>query len=153
PHLLRCSIDPELQAELVVTRRWREGRHMGLHVLVEQPVRRSFTLLSSLAGDHQAGNAMMALAAALCLGIELPAVRTIHLPPLAALLITVGPMAARVVMGALAGDHPPAHSTNVPDNATAAQLLATTLRPGDAIFVKGSRGARLEEIIAALASS
>lgn len=39
-----------------------------------------------------------------------------------------------------------------PDNNTAIELVRRMLQPGDVILIKGSRGARMEEIVAALAT-
>jgi UDP-N-acetylmuramoyl-tripeptide--D-alanyl-D-alanine ligase len=63
------------------------------------------------------------------------------------LLVAVGPLAARMRDGFGAESHA------VPDAASAAELLAGLLRPGDAVLVKGSRGVGLELVAETLGSS
>ena len=60
------------------------------------------------------------------------------------LLVAVGPLAK----GIAAGYGPEAHLFATNEEATA--FLQETLRPGDAVLVKGSRGMRTDEIVAAL---
>ena len=60
------------------------------------------------------------------------------------LLVAVGPLAK----GIAAGYGPEAHWFATNEEATA--FLQEALRPGDAVLVKGSRGMRTDEIVAAL---
>ncbi|OGG52195.1 MAG: hypothetical protein A3F84_03800 [Candidatus Handelsmanbacteria bacterium RIFCSPLOWO2_12_FULL_64_10] len=63
------------------------------------------------------------------------------------LLFVTGPLAAEIVKGAAAlGDR----ARHFPDRADLIRALNETLRPGDALLVKGSRGMRMEEVIAGL---
>ena len=63
------------------------------------------------------------------------------------LLVTVGPRAAAIT------DRFPGAAQSVPDATQAATLVASLLRPGDAILVKGSRGVGLELVCRALGGS
>ncbi|MSS70055.1 MAG: UDP-N-acetylmuramoyl-tripeptide--D-alanyl-D-alanine ligase [Candidatus Latescibacteria bacterium] len=63
------------------------------------------------------------------------------------LLFATGPLAAEIVKGAAGlGDR----AQHFPDRAHLIQALNETLRPGDVLLVKGSRGMRMEEILSGL---
>jgi UDP-N-acetylmuramoyl-tripeptide--D-alanyl-D-alanine ligase len=63
-------------------------------------------------------------------------------------LVTVGPRAEALGEGVRGGSAIDVHS--VASASDAAALLATVLRPGDTVLVKGSRGMRLEHVAQAL---
>jgi UDP-N-acetylmuramoyl-tripeptide--D-alanyl-D-alanine ligase len=63
------------------------------------------------------------------------------------LLFATGPLAAEIVRGAARmGDR----ARHFPDRADLIRTLKKTLRPGDILLVKGSRGMRMEEIVEGL---
>ncbi len=68
----------------------------------------------------------------------------------AALLVAVGARAADVVAGARAGGLPGAACLACDTQAQAEDCLREALRPGDVVLFKGSRGARIEALIARL---
>ncbi len=65
-------------------------------------------------------------------------------------LVVVGAGAAGIADGARAAGLPAAAIHRAPDRAAAVALLATLLRPGDAVLVKASNGAALWTIVEAL---
>jgi UDP-N-acetylmuramoyl-tripeptide--D-alanyl-D-alanine ligase len=66
------------------------------------------------------------------------------------LLITVGDLAHLIAVSALEAGMNPERVTRLPDDQAAIRLLQGLLRPGDVVLVKGSRGFRLDRIVAAL---
>jgi UDP-N-acetylmuramoyl-tripeptide--D-alanyl-D-alanine ligase len=66
------------------------------------------------------------------------------------LLLAVGAFAPLVADGAAAAGQAEAALATAPDVAGAARVLAGWLRPGDLVLLKGSRGVRLEGLLAAL---
>jgi UDP-N-acetylmuramoyl-tripeptide--D-alanyl-D-alanine ligase len=62
-------------------------------------------------------------------------------------LITVGDLAVGIADGALGSGMDPARVHNCSSNQEALSLLRVVLREGDTVLVKGSRGARMEEIV------
>jgi UDP-N-acetylmuramoyl-tripeptide--D-alanyl-D-alanine ligase len=67
-----------------------------------------------------------------------------------ALLCAVGNHAADTIGGAIAAGLAPDRACAVATNSEAAVLVAGAWRLGDAVLVKGSRGARMEEVVADL---
>ncbi len=68
-------------------------------------------------------------------------------------LIVVGEGAASILLGARAAGMDPALATAVPDREAALALLVAELREGDAVLVKGSRGAALDLLVDALVAA
>ena len=68
-------------------------------------------------------------------------------------LIAIGVDAEAMRAGALDGGMDPAMATVVDSHAAAAARVRELVKPGDAVLVKGSRGARMEEVIAHLRGS
>ncbi len=64
-----------------------------------------------------------------------------------ALLLAVGAFAAQTAAGAREAGLPAAAIATAPDAIAAAALLASWLRPGDLLLLKGSRGVRLERVL------
>jgi UDP-N-acetylmuramoyl-tripeptide--D-alanyl-D-alanine ligase len=69
----------------------------------------------------------------------------------AALLVAVGPLSKLAAESARAAGMPEVR--HFPDSAAAAAWLASALRPGDLVLVKGSRGVAMERIVEAIRSS
>lgn len=65
-------------------------------------------------------------------------------------LVVVGRLAAMIGEGAREGGLPAARLHGAPDSASAVDVVAGLLKPGDVLLVKGSRGVRMELIVAAL---
>lgn len=65
-------------------------------------------------------------------------------------LITVGKLANEIALGATLSDRPPAEIICLNTNAEAQIHLKKIILPGDVVLVKGSRGMKLEEIVAGL---
>ncbi|HDN80721.1 MAG TPA: UDP-N-acetylmuramoyl-tripeptide--D-alanyl-D-alanine ligase, partial [Chloroflexi bacterium] len=68
----------------------------------------------------------------------------------ASLLITVGPRARIIGEEALACGMPPENVYIFDSKQEAIRLLKELLEPGDVVLVKGSRGMRMEEVVAAI---
>lgn len=66
------------------------------------------------------------------------------------LLVAVGDLARWIAAGAASGGMPEDRISWYGSNAEAAETLQRTIKPGDTVLVKGSRGMRMEEIVAAL---
>ena len=69
------------------------------------------------------------------------------------LLITVGPLGQIIGLEARDAGMPAAAVQHVETNAEAVTLLRTLSQPGDIILVKGSRGTKMDQIVADLANS
>ena len=67
-----------------------------------------------------------------------------------ALLVIMGPEAAAVRAGALEAGMAPEAALIVTSHEDAAREVRQRVRPGDAVLIKGSRGARMEEVLARL---
>jgi UDP-N-acetylmuramoyl-tripeptide--D-alanyl-D-alanine ligase len=65
-------------------------------------------------------------------------------------LVVVGEAARAIADSALAAGMAPASIQVVPDRASAQITLRDTLRPGDVVLVKASRGAELDQLVASL---
>ncbi len=65
-------------------------------------------------------------------------------------LITVGPRAQLIAAEAIARGMPAAAVHSVGNNQEAIATLTKLLEPGDTVLIKGSRGMKMEEIVAAL---
>ncbi len=64
------------------------------------------------------------------------------------LFVAVGPLSARAASAARAAGAPEVR--HFPDAAEAASYVATAVRPGDLVLVKGSRGMKMERVVQAL---
>ena len=73
-----------------------------------------------------------------------------HVAKTADLLVAVGERAAHYVEGALEQGFPGKSVHAVPDGNAALALLADLIGHGDALLVKGSRGMKMEEVVAGL---
>jgi UDP-N-acetylmuramoyl-tripeptide--D-alanyl-D-alanine ligase len=69
------------------------------------------------------------------------------------LLVTVGERGRLIGNSAIGAGMAPERVTQVTDNAAAISYLRESIRPGDVVLIKGSRGAAMEEIVAALAQA
>jgi UDP-N-acetylmuramoyl-tripeptide--D-alanyl-D-alanine ligase len=65
-------------------------------------------------------------------------------------LIGVRGHALDFINGAIAGGQPDEHTRFFENSDQAAEFLSTFIRPGDLLLVKGSRGVKMEKIVAAL---
>jgi UDP-N-acetylmuramoyl-tripeptide--D-alanyl-D-alanine ligase len=68
----------------------------------------------------------------------------------AQLLVTVGPQARLIAEAALAAGLPAAQVLSVDSNEQAIDTILPLLQAGDHVLIKGSRGMRMEQIVAAL---
>lgn len=66
------------------------------------------------------------------------------------LLLGVGSLARHIVEGAVEAGFPAGQALHCADNAGALRGLLPLLEPGDTVLVKGSRGMRMEELVAGL---
>lgn len=66
------------------------------------------------------------------------------------LLVAVGEQAKNIATGALESGLDPEKVQWFPDNITAINYLMKSLKPGDVVLVKGSRGMKMEDIVNAL---
>ncbi|NPV71617.1 MAG: UDP-N-acetylmuramoyl-tripeptide--D-alanyl-D-alanine ligase [Firmicutes bacterium] len=62
-------------------------------------------------------------------------------------LVAVGSLAGDTAMGALEAGMPPEDVRWCSSNRDAVSILKSMLKPGDTVLVKGSRGARMEEVV------
>jgi UDP-N-acetylmuramoyl-tripeptide--D-alanyl-D-alanine ligase len=69
------------------------------------------------------------------------------------LVVGVGALGRGFAEGASSAGLPPAQVQVFPDSAAAAAAVSTLVRPGDAVLVKGSRGARMEKVVDALVAA
>jgi UDP-N-acetylmuramoyl-tripeptide--D-alanyl-D-alanine ligase len=76
-----------------------------------------------------------------------------RIPDVADILVTVGHLGRIIAEEALVTGMPPSAVHMVETNAQAIELLTALIEPsrtGDKILIKGSRGIKMEEIVAAL---
>lgn len=66
-------------------------------------------------------------------------------------LVTVGKLASEIALGATLSDEPPAEIVTFNNNEEIKKYLKKIIFPGDVVLVKGSRGMKLEEVVAGLA--
>lgn len=65
-------------------------------------------------------------------------------------LITVGPKSRGTHAAAIRAGHPEQHAGHFDDTTAAASFLADYVKSGDLVFVKGSRGMKMDSIVSAL---